>query len=81
MTRMSNGVGSTLRFSGSRLRARRVRVQMQREELALKVARSAHSIASYELGRAVPSIETLGALASALGCTIDDLFDRETEVA
>lgn len=65
------------------LRARRTALRLSREQLAVAAGISSSSVARMELGTHTPNLDTLGAVARVLGCTVADLLtDPEaTEVA
>ena len=69
------------RFSGRRLREKRIAARLKPEQLGLRVDRSVYSIHQYERETALPSVSVLAALSAALGCPIDDLFTTDQEVA
>ena len=69
------------RFSGDVLRERREAAHLQREALALRVGRSAQTIALYELGAVSPPVEILSRLADALECVPGDFFAEVERVA
>lgn len=69
------GVAMNRQFSGSRLRALRMRAGKPLEQVALDIGRSAYSVQEYERGRVVPPSKVLLAISDSLGCTIDNLFD------
>ena len=50
---------------------------MSQKELANALHVSQPSLWAWETGKANPTADKLPALAKALGCTIDDLFDKE----
>ena len=58
----------------SNLRAERARADLTQEELASKAGISAGAINGYESGSCAPGADKICALASALGCTPNDLF-------
>jgi transcriptional regulator with XRE-family HTH domain len=68
-------------FSGERLRSARVAAGLRREALATAIDRSAQSITSYELGRAVPSVAALTSLDAALDIRVGDLFEDKAALA
>lgn len=63
---------SGMMFS-QRLGVKRAEAQLSHEELAAMSGIDSGLIAQYEVGRAMPDLETAYALALALGCGIDDL--------
>lgn len=69
------------RFAGTRLRRIREDRGITREELATATGRGYESISSYELGRAVPSVEALARMALALKVDVGDLFESTTQAA
>lgn len=69
------------RFAGNRLRSLREARGWTREQLAVATGRGYESISSYELGRAVPSVEALARMVSALDVDMGELFEPDTRVA
>ncbi|MFD8739407.1 helix-turn-helix domain-containing protein [Streptomyces sp. NPDC059618] len=63
-------------FSGTALRAQRVRSGLSVAELAARTGRSAWTLYDYEAGRAQPPIRVATALADALGLRLDQLLAR-----
>lgn len=61
-------------FSPQRLVELRKEAGKSRDELARATGRTWWAVQGWELGHAVPSGQSLAAIAAALGCTIDDLF-------
>jgi transcriptional regulator with XRE-family HTH domain len=59
---------------GEKLRLQRERLGISGRELARRVGVSASLISAIELDRVMPSVQTLWALASALGVTMGDIF-------
>jgi transcriptional regulator with XRE-family HTH domain len=59
---------------GERLRIRREKLGLSGRELARRVGVSPSLISAIELDRVMPSVQTLWALASALGLTMGDIF-------
>lgn len=57
----------------------RVFVNMTQKELAKKMGLSPSTVSMWEKGERNPRTEKLPELASALGCSIDDLFQEEIE--
>jgi transcriptional regulator with XRE-family HTH domain len=67
---------------GPRLRALRVGRGLGLRELARQLELSPSSISQIETGKIRPSVQTLYALASALGATVDEvLFDKASQGA
>jgi len=58
----------------STLRERRVAAGWSQQEVAGKSGLSRPAVSAIETGRMVPSVAAAMALASALGCTVEDLF-------
>ncbi len=56
--------------------ARRKALGMTQEELAKRVKVSRQSIISIERGRFDPTLKVAFRLSVALGCSIEDVFDR-----
>lgn len=54
---------------------------MSQRQLAELVGISGAVVAEYELGRKTPRLETARKLAAALGCSIDELIDKEVVTA
>ena len=69
------------RFSGSRIRVRRERLNQSREQLAGAIGRSAETIALYERAVVVPPGPVLVCIANALGCEVGDFFEEAERVA
>lgn len=67
------------RFSGPNLRAARVAAGLRSSQLAATVGRSPLTLHDYECGQAAPPASVLGALADALGCPIDALYDDDDQ--
>jgi transcriptional regulator with XRE-family HTH domain len=65
------------RFSPRILREKRYAAGMRQERLAVESDLSVYSVVGYERGRWVPRADSLDALAHALGCPIDDLFEND----
>lgn len=65
----------SLRFSGARLKATRVRADLPIHAVAHELHRSPWTIDNWERGRSTPRSGELGTLAEVLGCAIDDLFE------
>lgn len=63
------------RFSPRRLTTLRKQAGLSREDLARAIDGSFWTVRSWERGNSAPSAQALAALADALGCTIDDLFE------
>ena len=57
---------------------RRKKLGLTQQQLAWKVGINRATLAKYESGTRVPSIRAAKALATALGCTLDELV-AETE--
>jgi transcriptional regulator with XRE-family HTH domain len=61
-------------FDGARLRAAREAAGLTREEVASRIDRSVSTVTLTELNYRPPALETLGAMAAAVGVRVDDLF-------
>lgn len=59
------------------IRARRRMLRMKSQELADALGVSRQSLSSWENGSLMPSAGILPALADALGCRIEDLYQGE----
>ena len=59
---------------GKTIRKARESVTMSQERLGESVSKSSKTIANYENGKSLPTITTLGAIADALGYTLNDLI-------
>lgn len=59
--------------------AMRKRAGMSQRELGERVGYSQQGVASWEIGRAEPSIQMLKRLAGIFGCTVDELIRDEPE--
>lgn len=57
----------------------RVFVNMTQKELAKKMGLSPSTVSMWEKGERNPRTEKLPELARALGCSIDELFQGESE--
>src|SRR3954453_9925963 len=62
---------------GQRIRAARLRRDLSLRALAREVGVSASMISQLETGKAQPSVSTLYAITSALGMSIQDVFEQE----
>ena len=60
------------------IRMLRKRLGMTMYELVDRMGVSVATVSRWETGEAFPVTTRLGALADALGCTIDELFGRQT---
>jgi transcriptional regulator with XRE-family HTH domain len=58
---------------GMRIRARRLRKGWRQVDLAKRAGLQPGSVSRIEVGFHNPQLGTLGRIASALGCSIDDL--------
>lgn len=65
-------------FSPQRLIDLRERAGKTRDDLSRATGRTWWAVQTWELGSAVPGGESLAAIADALDCRIDDLFDAAT---
>ena len=61
-------------YLGEQLRSLRKQAGLTQEELATKVERTGEAISNIELGKSVPTIETLLAISSSLEVPIWDFF-------
>jgi transcriptional regulator with XRE-family HTH domain len=64
---------------GRRLRARREKLGVSLRQFARELNVSASFISQLETGKTQPSVATLYAICSALGISIDDVFDMEPD--
>jgi DNA-binding transcriptional regulator YiaG len=64
----------SLQFSPPDLIRLRTVAHMSRDDLAREAGCSYWAVKTWELGTAVPGGESLAAVATAIGCSIDDLF-------
>jgi DNA-binding XRE family transcriptional regulator len=62
-------------FSGDRLRSLRERAGYSRRQLAIAVGRTTFSVIEWERHTCAPHAEVLPLIASALHCSIDDLYE------
>lgn len=60
------------------IRMLRKRLGMTMYELADRMGVSVASVSRWETGKELPASARLVALADVLGCTIDELFGRQT---
>ncbi|MFG1892640.1 helix-turn-helix transcriptional regulator [Micromonospora zamorensis] len=67
------------RFSPNALRARRTRLGVNQTQLAGVLAVAPSTVCYWENGRKVPTIHRLPDLATALYCSMDDLFEVVAE--
>ncbi|MBM7791233.1 helix-turn-helix domain-containing protein [Tenggerimyces flavus] len=72
---------SELPAVGERIRAERLRQDLSLRSLAREVGVSASMISQIETGRSRPSVSTLYAITSALGISIEDVFDAAESAA
>lgn len=56
---------------------RRKALHMTQEDLALAASVTRVSIARYESGERIPSVDIAARIAQALGCTVDDLISTQ----
>ena len=61
-------------YLGGQLRSLRKQAGLTQEELAAQVERTGEAISNIELGKSVPTIETLLAISSSLEIPIRDFF-------
>jgi transcriptional regulator with XRE-family HTH domain len=64
-------------FDGTSARRRREALGLRREEVAVRLRRSAESIAAYESGKVDPPASIVAQLADALSCDPGVLFTVE----
>ena len=62
---------------GRQVRERRAQLGMKLEQLAAAVDRAPSQLSAIENGRREPTLPVLRALATALGCTVDELLSKE----
>ena len=60
------------------LKLRRCELGLTQAELAQKVSVTQSQVAQWERGAAMPSAAKLPLIASVLGCTIDELYGRDS---
>ena len=63
----------------TKLRTRRVLADLTQEDLARKVGVTRQTVLAIEKGNYAPSVLLALKLARALGCTVEDLFDEDSE--
>ena len=63
------------------LKSIRIRKELTQSELASKCGVTQQAVSQYESGYREPDLETLKKLASALGCTVDELLQDPPESA
>lgn len=59
------------------IKEKRKKINMSQKELADKVGVDRTSIAKWESGAAIPAALKLPKIAEVLGCSIDELFDKQ----
>jgi transcriptional regulator with XRE-family HTH domain len=59
---------------GEKIKIRRLEKNLKQRELAELANISPEAISAYENGRAIPSVDVAGRIASALGTSVDDLL-------
>ena len=64
-------------YDGRLIRERRLRAGLTQQELADRIGRPATTVALFEANEIIPALGPLGAMATALGCRPDDLYDPE----
>ena len=64
---------------GENIRAFRKKQGLSQRELGEKVGKKQQQIGQYEAGTRSPKINTIKAIANALGCSVNDLQPRYTE--
>ena len=67
--------------AGERIRQKREALGLSQQQIADVAGVARANIAHYESGVKVPSVVTGKYIAKALGCTMDELFGDDTEVA
>ena len=60
------------------IKDRREALHLSQEDLAAKANVSRVSIARYEAGERIPSVDVAARIAAALGCTVDELIHDKT---
>lgn len=65
-----------LTFDGRLLRQERETSGLRREAVAMRIGRSAESIAAYERGSITPPATVVGALADVIGCDVGAFYSR-----
>jgi transcriptional regulator with XRE-family HTH domain len=68
-----------MRYSADNLLAAREAAGLSREQAAVRVGKTAGTLAYHESGRITPTISVLAALANAYGCRVTDLHDPADE--
>jgi DNA-binding XRE family transcriptional regulator len=68
-------MATTRTFSGKRLRELREASGYSREQVAVAIHRTWHSIYQFERDELKPGREAQEALADLLGCSIDDFYE------
>jgi DNA-binding XRE family transcriptional regulator len=63
----------------SKLKTRRILADLTQEDLAKKVGVTRQTVLAIEKGNYAPSVILAIRLAKALGCTVEELFDEDTE--
>lgn len=66
---------------GERLRTQRERSDVGLRELARQIGISASALSQIETGRSRPSVTTLYRITTALGMSLDELFDQQSRKA
>ena len=61
------------------LRARRKAAQMTLDDLGARVGCSGVAVGMWERGETLPAADKLPELARALGCSIDDLYQKDNK--
>ena len=59
------------------IKERREALHMSQKDLAVKANVARVSIARYEAGERIPNVDIAARIAAALGCTVDELIDKE----
>lgn len=62
----------------NRIKFFREKIQMTQAELAQKVGVSQKAVAKWEVGKSLPRADRFVVLATALHCTIDELFSEDS---
>ena len=64
-------------YDGRLIRERRLRAGLTQQELADRIGRPTATVALFEANEVIPALGPLGAMATALGCRTDDLYDSD----
>lgn len=60
------------------IKSLRIRAGLTQCQLAAAVGIKQPSVASWESGKTVPKVQHLQRIAAALGCKVEELFDKST---